>query len=486
VAALVLLGVLTLAALWYPVRRISQREDINYNEGWNAYRAQAVVHGDALYSAPPAFTVTNYPPLSFHLLAFFGKFLGGYTAAGRWLSLASLAFLSLLIAMLVRQYAGRWSLGIYAALLFALGMAVFAPNRVAMDDPQFFGLAWSFAGLYIYVKNPRSYRILGASAAAFAISLFIKHNLLAFPAAVGIHLLLERAWKHFSLWLGAAAAISAALLALTFWRDGPYFFLHLLSPRSYSLLSLAGRTLPYLIEFQIPFAVAVFWCVRYAGWPMRRLLVIAFLLANLFGVGFSGGYGVDENILFDAVITIVAITAIGIGDLEPKLMSLQFGNLLLFLALTIPCLAVAAPLPELLRDGLNSSREQAKLDGEFGQAVEFLESRPGPALCEDLLLCYQAGKPPLYDAFYANSQLKTGRVSEAELRDYIQVSRFPTVEITIPSTQPLAPAAMLRFSEPVLRAILERYRPALRTSEFTLLIPKEKIPKEESGQKVAR
>jgi hypothetical protein len=118
-------------------------------------------------------------------------------------------------------------------------------------------------------------------------------------------------------------------------------------------------------------------------------------------------------------------------------------------------------------------QDQSNLDEEFGRAVEFLQRRSGPALCEDLLLCYDAGKPPLYDAFYTNSQVKVGRLTEADVLDYVQSSRFPTVELTIPAGVPLVPMTTFRFSEPILRAILERYRPAVRGSQFTLLVPKE-------------
>src|ERR1700734_3883517 len=104
-AVLFFLGVLTLPALWYPVHRISQSADINYNAGWNPYPCGRAAHGRALYALPPQFAVTNYPPLSFHFLGFLGKRWGGFTAAGRWAALASLAFLAIAMAALVREFA---------------------------------------------------------------------------------------------------------------------------------------------------------------------------------------------------------------------------------------------------------------------------------------------------------------------------------------------------------------------------------------------
>jgi hypothetical protein len=474
-AILTLLGVLALAALWYPVQRISQSADISYNEGWNTYRADMAARGEPLYGLPPRFTVTNYPPLSFHFLGLLGKLMGGFTAAGRWTALAALAFIAIAMAALVRQFAGHWRMGVYAALLFVLGLAVFVPDRIGMNDPQFLGLALSFAGLYLYARNPRSYWLLCASAIAFAISLFTKHNLLAFPAAVGLQLLLQRAWKHFAVWLGALAVMSGGLLFLTFWWDGPYFLAHLLAPRSYSIMSAWGRVEPYLLDFQILFAAAALWSVFYSTISTRNLLAIAFVLANIIGFAFAGGDGVVENVLFDALVMVVFITAIGMGDLESKLISLRFGNLILLLALLIPYLGIFALLPRVLYNEHQAKQAQPALDAEFRQAVAFLQGRPGPAFCEDLLLCYDAGKPPLFDAFYVNSQLKIGRLREADLLAYVDGGRLPTIEIEIPAGQLLLPVASFRFSAPVMRAILERYRPAVRNSRFTLLVPNEEL-----------
>jgi hypothetical protein len=69
--------------------------------------------------------------------------------------------------------------------------------------------------------------------------------------------------------------------------------------------------------------------------------------------------------------------------------------------------------------------------------------------------------------------LKIGRLRETDVLAYIDGARLPTIEIEIPAGQPLLPVASFRFSAPVMRAILERYRPAVRNSRFTLLVPNE-------------
>jgi hypothetical protein len=470
---LTFLGLVTLAAFWYPVKRITQYEDINYNEGWNTYRADMAARGQPLYGLPPKFTLTNYPPLSFHLVGSLGKFTGGYNAAGRWIALVSLAILAIVMGALVRQYTDRWRLGIYAILLFGMGLAVVLPDRIGANDPEWLSLALSFTGFYVYVRNQRSNWFLCASALAFSVSLFTKHNFLALPGAVGLHLILQRAWRPLAVWLGALGLASSALLLLTIQWDGPYFFSHLLAPRGYNLGPGWHLIVAHVVTFQIPIAAAALWSACYATQPKRNLLVIAFVLAHVVGFVFSGGDGVDENILLDALAIAAVITAIGIGDLEEKLIAFRFSTLSRLLVLIAPFLGSLTLLPTAFLIARHTNKLGPNLDGEFRRAVEFLQNRPGPAICEDLLLCYDAGKPPLYDTYFATDQLSIGRLSESEVVNYIQTSRFPTIEITIPAEQPLVPVARRRFSEPVLRAILERYRPAVRSSEFALLVPKD-------------
>src|SRR6266853_4279176 len=86
--ALLCLMTATLVALfWFPVKRTFTDVEVNYNEGWNAYKAAMVASGIPLYRSPPE-TLTGgvYSPLSFHLIAALGT-PNTYAATGRWVSL---------------------------------------------------------------------------------------------------------------------------------------------------------------------------------------------------------------------------------------------------------------------------------------------------------------------------------------------------------------------------------------------------------------
>src|SRR5215469_15065571 len=67
-AVLCLMAATLLALFWFPLARTFANVEVNYNEGWNAYRAAMIARRIPLYGMPPhGFgTATAYPPLSFH------------------------------------------------------------------------------------------------------------------------------------------------------------------------------------------------------------------------------------------------------------------------------------------------------------------------------------------------------------------------------------------------------------------------------------
>src|SRR5580658_3195415 len=64
--------------------------EIDPNEGWNVSNAQKVAEHQQLYPTPYGWTTVNYPPLSFHLVAWLGRSTSEYLFTGRVLSLAGL------------------------------------------------------------------------------------------------------------------------------------------------------------------------------------------------------------------------------------------------------------------------------------------------------------------------------------------------------------------------------------------------------------
>lgn len=468
-----MLVVLTVITVWYPVIRTFAHFEINYNEGWNAYRAQMAAQGIPLYGAAPRFTVTNYPPLSFHFIGLVGRLTGDVVAAGRYVSLISVVLIALLIGAIVRSFTGLWHAGSYAAFSFVIWLAIFQPDRIGMNDPQLFATVLSLIGLYLYVSRPDSRPWLAVSAVVFAVSLFTKHNLLAFPLAVGAHLLLRGAFQRFGVWAGAFAAAAGVLLAITIRVDGPYFWAHLTAPRPYSMLDAAWTSSVYLRAFQIPFAVGAVWSLWNCTNPARNVLAAGLVTAHAIAFAFSGGYGVDTNIFFDCIIALVMIMGVAAGDVAELVQARfaqrrSFGNLFLTVALLAPLAGVVPDLPVRIRRDYQDARAIPQVEDRFTQAVAFVAARPGRALCNDLLLCFEAGKPEEFMTWFVASEVGAGKMPEAEAVHLIETYRFNTIELEGSGNSVLPPG---RFLEGFAHKAVERYRVGLRSGKYAILIP---------------
>ncbi len=259
-AVLALMLAMLVALLRFPLRRIGTAEEINYNEGWNAYKQALVQNGLPLYGArpDPLTGPTTYPPISFHLIAWLAHH-GDVVRTGRWVSVLSLLATGLFIGLIVRELGADAVVAAFSALLYLLGIALFLPDRIGMNDPQLLGEAFTTAGLYCYVKARGGARLLWASALLFCLAGFAKQTLLAFPAAAGLDLLL-RSRKRFVTWFGAMVLFAALFTALTLAVDGRYFLANLLFHRAYSLdAALDLATQYYLVTFQGIVLVAIVW-----------------------------------------------------------------------------------------------------------------------------------------------------------------------------------------------------------------------------------
>ena len=508
----------TIFALFqYPLRRIGSESEINFVEGWNAYRQQFAREGAPLYGAPPDLLTgnTNYPPLSFHLVNLL-SFHGDLVRTGRWISLFSLLATGLLVGLIVRELGADSLIAAFATLLYILGISVFLPDRVGMDDPQLLAEAFTTGGLYLYVRarnrmgargspvvwnNPCPW-LLCASALAFCVAGFTKHNLLAFPAAVALDLLL-RSRRQFMIWCGAMIGVAAVLVGLTFAIDGRYFFQHLLSHRAFSWdNALTSVTRFYLGSFQGIMLVALVWIL--CRFRARPLLAAAFVFANGLACLLVGGDGVDLNIFFNGFAAAVMVCSVALAEIEslsinqsgvlslgapPALGTPTFSRspgerlgvgmgktvgVALMLALF---LGTALRVPERLREAHLRGELMAEDDTGFRAAADLLRATPGPALCESLLLCYRAGKPYTFDTYTAIEEIKSHHTDQDASLPLLRSHQFSVIQLdAIPGEAMSQPATIFRnrsrFTPAFVDTLMENYRLALRTSHFLIFVPK--------------
>jgi hypothetical protein len=507
-AVLVVQAIMVIVLFRFPLAYTAAHVDRNYNEGWNAYRQQMAADGIPLYGQPPRYTATNYPPLSFHLIGLLGTVTGNMNATGRWVSVVALLLCSLSIAGIARRISGDWRAGAYGALCFLLWFDAYFETRVGVNDPQLFGTVFALAGLCAYVRWPESARGLTVSAIAFAIGLFIKLNLLAFPLAVGAHLLLRRSWKSLAVWTGALAVSCIALFALAAAVDGRYILTHLFVQPSVDWMRAWASSAAYWSVFRAPIGACAAWSLWNAKSTLCSVLVQCAAIALALAIVFSGGSGVDVNVFTDFTIVLAIVVGIGACDLarltehlpvpallvvvaliplmDPEtalaiLVTVAAGALvfrngrlaeprILTAAMFVLLLSVATLLPlESIRQAVVTRPPVQDYERGFESGIEFLRARPGLALCESLLMCYEAGKPLFYDAHGVSLQVATGRLKEDELDRLLESGVLRTIEIDGADIQP---KRRLRFSAAFMRKLLERYTVAVQNSQSTLLVPR--------------
>jgi hypothetical protein len=471
--ALGCLAVLAYLLVWWPIERVPAHIEVNYNEGWNAYNQQRAAQGEALYGKPPLYYYTNYPPLSFHLVGPFGKWTGDLNLAGRWFSLLSFFGIALLSGLTVVRLTGWKRAGAYTALSFAILVAALRPDRIGMNDPHLLGMAFGALGLYCLVRAPQSPRWLGLSAAAFAVSLFTKQSLVAIPAAIAVYLFLH-ARRGFWIWLAAAAATSAVLLGLTFAVDGRHFLEHMALPRTSAFALFWKHISSYVFLSAVALAGAVFWCLRAAPQGVARLLVWMLVLTHAVALWFSTGAGVDENILFDPIVAIALILGVAAPWAVARTSKsgapvLAASAMLLAPFLAAGWWAVAKQYPYDLR----VAGQRTLAEAEFGGLVQLVASQNGEALCESLLVCYEAGKPEVYDAYLVTQLLSTGKMKESEILRLLDARHFSVVQTDVISgVDPQDLNGHDRFSAAFMKQLLAKYQMVWRTANFAAFVPR--------------
>jgi hypothetical protein len=246
-----------------------------------------------------------------------------------------------------------------------------------------------------------------AGGAAFAASLFIKHNLLALPLAAAFWLWRQerKTALRFALSGGALGAFGLILFQLGY---GTNLFSVLASPRLTSWANVE-RALSHIWWAALPLAGLALlrgprkdFCLIYAG------------AALIIGTVFSAGDGVDANIFFD--LAIACALALGLAA--------ETGS-----ARAALC---ALPLPLFLIANFHDNnffftpdfRQQSARD------IAFLKSRPGPALCDQLSLCLWAGKGAAADVFNLGEQIKTGARDPSSLVETITTRHFAVLQLT--------------------------------------------------------
>lgn len=429
------LALVVAALLVRNVTAISAHVPLDPNEGWNAAHALSIIAGHDLYPRAQTLMINNYPPLSFYVIAAIAKQGGDVVIAGRWLSLAAYASITIGIALVLKRMDCSWRAIMLGALFFAAVLLI-ASDYVGMDDPQLLGQAVQLGALLLLLNGATV-----VAALLFCVSLFVKHNLIAMPVAATLWLLLldRDRGMAFLLWSVGFGLLGLLIFRLSF---GTGLINQLQTPRLMSFTNLR-TALAHLWWAPIP--LLALWNYRLDRYGL--FCALYGLAGLLLGLIFSMGDGVDANAFFDLAIAL----SMGLG------LVVERGQK--------PLLAAIAAAPLLIYLSINFDDNNFSFTQDFARQsardIAFLKGRTGPALCDQLSLCLWAGKQAEVDVFNIGEAIKTGARDPAPLASMIAHHHFSTLQMI--DIAELGPA--------LRRSILKNYRVDHSDDNGVFLIP---------------
>ena len=468
---LVMVLVADIVAFAGPVLRTFYRVEINYSEGWNAYNAQLAL-SHSLYQARYSWTTVNYPFLSFYLIGSLARLGGDALLVGRSIALLSLLASCTLVALVVQELSHcRWAAVFSFALILTLFSAM-APDYIGANDPQLLAQMLGLLGFYVYLRGRESNKGIAVAALIFALSLNVKHNLIAAPLAVLLDLLLSSRVK--AAWFLLCGVVLGALsFAVNIGLEGPFFLAQLFTPRIFLVERLAIAK--HIIS--IAPAVVILLTILVRRWcdPRFRVVILYSVASLVAAIFFYGAVGVNVNVFFDLFFAVsiavgVMLARFQLADLSPVLK----GNdrkwvvtfLLMFpLLIWLPPLVLHAAYAQYVDVGSLATEQK-----QFNLEADFLRSHPGPAICESLMRCYYAGKPYLFDPFNATSLITLGKLDDGAMLSRIANKEFSVIQTSLPVNE--LPRTYERMPAEFLDAIDRNYRVALQDANCVMYVPR--------------
>ena len=424
-----LLGLLTLVSAIWPVYRSFLIADININEAWNAYFADAAYRGSKLYPSRDQFITNNYPPVGFYILGASGALVGDTVLTGRLLSLLAIAAIAIAAGLIVRHWNGSRTSALVGGLFCASGICRFFPGYAGMNDPQLLAqavMAIGFLGFLKAIEKDRGYLV---PLVVMIFSGFIKHNIIAMPIVAFLWLGLQRP-KRFLPLTGVSTLVIVLGFALCHFAYGLDFWRNLRTPRSYN----ARLALDSLAVLQWPLVALVVWV--YAGIALRNQPVVKFcnvwvIVSLLAFVLQRASEGVAENAMFDLVIAL----SVGIGIAFAKAHEMPLARHYnperlragVLMAICIRLLTTPGNEPARLFFDPGFQEEIAMRDAAMRESVAKAKETPGDVLSA-AIVSYRAGKPFIVDTFNFQQRVKAGELSNRALEDRIAAGTLTRVQ----------------------------------------------------------
>jgi hypothetical protein len=431
-----MLAVLAAIYLAWPIWRATLPLQIDQNEGWNGYFADAARNGAGLYGNE--LTINNYPPLSFYVVGYLSAFTFDAVYVGRLLSLAMTAMTALGAGLCIRELGGSRFGAVTGALWFLATMPRFFELYVGMNDPHIVALAIMTLALAWFLRSMAKRRSVEPAVICMAVAGFYKHDLLSFPVTAIVWLALHDPRRGFRAALVGAAAVGVGFL-ICWVLFGPSFFHELLTPRQTSVVSALGG-LGRLQWIAPALLIACVWAWYQRGRAAARFAASFMATALLSYVLQKLGRGVDDNAQFELAVA----AAIGLGCAIDTFV-LKWGEpgvridrtrsiVLLVLIARLLASSRTAPYSFLVSPDFRDAllRNAAVANAEIARIAAI----PGPVVCNVEVICRWAGQPFVYHHWTVVQDLASGRLTQAEVDQRLLALHVQFVRVDNRATAP--------------------------------------------------
>jgi hypothetical protein len=428
-AASWLFGLLAAPFLAWTVWRIGLPMEVDRNEPWNAWFADAVLNGSQLYPGPDALLVNNYPPLSFYITAFVSRLTGDTIVAGRLLSIFSVAGVCAAAASCIHALVPSRRAATFGGFwLLATSSHAFT-NYAGINDPSFLGLAIMGSAFAWFLHRVKAGNAVEPAIALMVLAGFVKHSMLALPLAALIWLaLLNKRAAVRAAAFGAALCGAGLLLCLA--AFGPDFAMQMLMPRQMSFEHIFANInkLQWIAPALFIWAV---WARPNRKEPAAQLTALLLGLTLGSGIIQTCGSGIVYNAYFEAFFATAIAIPLAFGGIGSTGLARRFGRTRLQSAivviLVLRLLLSQTVEPYLLLLSPSFRQETAhKADVTKGE-IERISAISGPVSCYLMTVCYRAGKAFVFDRFWVKEKLATGMASQEKVDAASAAIRFESV-----------------------------------------------------------
>jgi hypothetical protein len=425
-----------------------------YNEGWNAYWADAVTRGTSLYVPADSLITNNYPPVSFLLESALGRYIGDNVIAGRLISLTSFAMMIGATYLWLRATGSSRRIGLAGALILLVTFTAYGNNYVAMNDPQMLAHAFMLTSLVMLWRFEFSRGAVIVAAALMLLGGFTKHLLIPLPVAVTVWMALY-CRRALGTWL-ACFVIGVPLGLWITLNHYPSFADGLFTARTYSMHATISATIHSTVRC-LPLLILAALQRGPGKVPLRHFALIYIVLSLGIAALAAGGEGVTRNAFFDLLIAASLGATLGLEALKARA-----APLVAFLGCGMALYALAN-LPDTLRSVRNLDTAERDTRATVQMVARLGHGR---AACETLALCYWAREPFNVDFFTYGQKLKTGALPVAPCTEALRRGAFPVIQLE-PDR-----AAMGGRLGPCSEGLFKYYREAWHSSVAVLLVPK--------------